>query len=96
MVIPSRPALPALGVVAEVSYPGARIRPADDAFILLNREFEAAEGTFLLGLRGAGLVWDRVTFSRMEQAMRTACKSTRAMTSCRAGWRRGSITFHIS
>ncbi|MEU4687921.1 hypothetical protein [Actinoplanes sp. NPDC023714] len=31
----------------------------DDAVTVSRQEFEAAEGGFLPGLRGAGLVWDR-------------------------------------
>jgi hypothetical protein len=46
----------------------------DDALTVLRREFESAEAGFLLGLRGEGLVWDRASFSRLEQAMRTACE----------------------
>lgn len=45
----------------------------DDALTVLRREFGAAEGSFLLRLRG-DLVWDRAAFSRLERAMRTACR----------------------
>jgi hypothetical protein len=41
---------------------------------LLRREFEADQGTFLLGLRGEGLEWDKAAFSRFEKAMRWACE----------------------
>jgi len=41
---------------------------------LLHREFEADQGTFLLSLRGEGLVWDKAAFSRFEKAMRWACE----------------------
>jgi hypothetical protein len=41
---------------------------------LLRREFEAAPGTFTLGLRGGGLEWDKAAFSRFEKAMRWACE----------------------
>jgi hypothetical protein len=44
---------------------------------LLRREFEANQGTFLLGLRGEGLEWDRAAFSRFEKAMRWACQHFR-------------------
>ncbi|MFB6393566.1 hypothetical protein [Polymorphospora lycopeni] len=44
----------------------------DDTLIVLRREFEAAEGSFLARLR-SDLVWDRVAFSRLERAMRVAC-----------------------
>jgi hypothetical protein len=46
----------------------------DDVWTLLRQEFEAAEGSFLLGLRGEGLEWDRAAFSRLEQAMRSVCE----------------------
>ncbi|MEU4561107.1 hypothetical protein AB0F72_22220 [Actinoplanes sp. NPDC023936] len=46
----------------------------DDALTVLRREFEATEGSFLLCLRGADLVWDRAAFSQLEQTMRTVCK----------------------
>ncbi|MFD0523100.1 hypothetical protein [Paractinoplanes durhamensis] len=46
----------------------------DDALTVLRREFEASEGSFLLGLRGSGLVWERAAFSRLERAMRVVCK----------------------
>lgn len=42
---------------------------------MLRREFEAGDGSFLIGLR-AGLEWDRAAFSRLEQAMRRACEQT--------------------
>jgi hypothetical protein len=41
---------------------------------LLRREFGADQGTFLLGLRGEGLEWDKGAFSRFEKAMRWACE----------------------
>jgi hypothetical protein len=41
---------------------------------LLRREFEADQATFLLGLRGEGLEWDKAAFSRFEKAMRRACE----------------------
>jgi hypothetical protein len=40
---------------------------------MLQREFEAADGSFLLCLR-SDLVWDRAAFTRLEQAMRAACE----------------------
>ena len=42
--------------------------------VVLRKEFEAGEGSFLLGLRGARLEWDRQAFSRLERAMRAACE----------------------
>ncbi|MEV4754986.1 hypothetical protein AB0J86_07720 [Micromonospora sp. NPDC049559] len=44
----------------------------DDALAVLRREFDAEEGSFLLGLRGR-LEWDRDAFRRLERAMRAAC-----------------------
>jgi hypothetical protein len=41
---------------------------------VLRREFEADQDTFLLGLRGDRLEWDRAAFSRFEKAMRWACE----------------------
>jgi hypothetical protein len=41
---------------------------------LLRREFEADQGTFLLGLRSEGLEWDEAAFSRLEKAIRWACE----------------------
>jgi hypothetical protein len=41
---------------------------------LLRREFEADPGTFLFGLRGDRIEWDRAAFSRFEKAMRWACE----------------------
>ncbi|MBL7501012.1 hypothetical protein I6A84_26235 [Frankia sp. CNm7] len=46
----------------------------DDALALLRREFDAEEGTFLFQLRGDGIQWDRVAFTRLERAMRTVCE----------------------
>ncbi|RFU41800.1 hypothetical protein DZF91_09980 [Actinomadura logoneensis] len=43
-----------------------------DDLVLLRREFDAEEGTFLGGLR-PDLVWDKAAFSRLEQAMRRVC-----------------------
>jgi hypothetical protein len=47
---------------------------AVDDVLVLHQEFEAAEGSFLIGLRGAGLEWDRTAFARLERAMRAACE----------------------
>jgi hypothetical protein len=44
----------------------------DDALAVLRREYELADGSFLLLLR-SGLVWDRVAFTRLERAMREVC-----------------------
>lgn len=46
----------------------------DDAATVLRQEFGADEGSFLLGLRGADLTWDRSAFSRLERAMRAVCE----------------------
>jgi hypothetical protein len=46
----------------------------DDAVAVLRQEFGAAEGSFLLGLRGTELEWDRAAFSRLDRAMRTICE----------------------
>jgi hypothetical protein len=46
----------------------------DEILDLLRREFSADQGTFLLGLRGEGLEWDKAAFSRLEKAMRSACE----------------------
>ncbi|MGI5216868.1 hypothetical protein [Nocardia sp. CA-290969] len=46
----------------------------EDFLAVLREEFEAAEGSFMLGLRGEGLVWDRAGFTRLERAMRRACE----------------------
>jgi hypothetical protein len=43
----------------------------------LRREFAAAEGTFLLNLRGDRIEWDRPAFSRLEKTMRWACQRFR-------------------
>ncbi|MDP9791649.1 hypothetical protein J2S43_000161 [Catenuloplanes nepalensis] len=43
-----------------------------DALVVLRREFESAEGSFMLQLR-CDLVWDRAAFSRLERSMRVAC-----------------------
>lgn len=45
-----------------------------DHLDVLRREFEAGQGTFLLGLRGEDREWDKAAFSRFEQAMRWACE----------------------
>ncbi|GAA2600504.1 hypothetical protein GCM10010435_94850 [Winogradskya consettensis] len=54
--------------------PACQDADVDDALTLLRREFEGTEGSFLLCLRGEGLVWDRAAFSRLGQAMRSACE----------------------
>lgn len=41
---------------------------------LLRREFEADEGTFLLGLRGESPEWNKAAFSCLERAMRWTCE----------------------
>ncbi|MFJ8917318.1 hypothetical protein [Amycolatopsis sp. NPDC102389] len=46
----------------------------DDAVTVLRQEFEATKGSFLLGLRGARLEWDRVAYRRLERAMRVVCE----------------------
>lgn len=56
-----------------MSYPGVMIFGMDDVLTLLREEFEAADGSFLLRLRG-DLEWDRTAFSRLEQAMRRVCE----------------------
>ncbi|GAB7044468.1 MULTISPECIES: hypothetical protein [Catenuloplanes] len=45
----------------------------DDASVVLKREFESVEESFMLGLR-CDLVWDREAFSRLERSMRVACE----------------------
>ena len=40
---------------------------------VLQREFDAEEGSFLIQLR-PGLVWDRAAFSRLVLAMEACCK----------------------
>jgi len=49
-------------------------RHVDENLDLLRREFSADQGTFLLGLRGEGMEWDKTAFSRFERAMRSACE----------------------
>ena len=46
----------------------------DEHLDVLRREFEAGQGTFLMGLRGESREWDKPAFSRFEQAMRWACE----------------------
>jgi hypothetical protein len=41
---------------------------------VLRQEFEAAEGSFLLCLRGDRLVGERAAFTGLEQAMRIICE----------------------
>lgn len=44
----------------------------DDALVVLRREWDAEDGSFLLRLR-CDLVWDRAAFSRLERTMRAVC-----------------------
>jgi hypothetical protein len=57
----------------EIVVPGCQDADVDGSVTVLRREFEAAEGSFLLCLRGDDLGWDRTAFSRLEQAMRVVC-----------------------
>ena len=51
----------------------------DDALIVLQQEFQAADGSFLLQLRS--YEWDRAAFTRLEVAMRdVAAKYAEATT----------------
>jgi hypothetical protein len=52
--------------------PAAVILGGVDDIALLQREFGADDGSFLLQLR-LDLHWDREAFSRLEQAMRRVC-----------------------
>jgi hypothetical protein len=54
-------------------YRAGRIWAVDDVEVVLRHEFNAGEGSFLLGLRGVGLEWDRAAFTRLERAMRAVC-----------------------
>ncbi|MEU5999337.1 hypothetical protein ABZ837_16100 [Streptomyces sp. NPDC047197] len=59
-----RPAWPTL-----IGHP---IDHVEKALAILEQEFAAEEGSFLIRLRG-DLTWDRVAFTRLERAMRIAC-----------------------
>jgi hypothetical protein len=47
---------------------------ADEWYSILQREFNAKEGSFLLQLR-CDLVWDRTAFTRLTGAMLDCCKA---------------------
>jgi hypothetical protein len=47
---------------------------ADEWYSILQREFNANEGSFLLQLR-CDLVWDRTAFTRLTGAMLDCCKA---------------------
>jgi hypothetical protein len=44
-----------------------------DALAVFRSEFDADEGSFLLGLRAGGR-WDRAAFTRLERSMRVICE----------------------
>ncbi|MFC9613025.1 hypothetical protein [Streptomyces sp. NPDC056938] len=49
----------------------------DEITGVLRREFGAAEGSFLLRLRGE-LEWDRAAFTCLERAMRAVCERSQS------------------
>ncbi|MEV5977976.1 hypothetical protein [Streptomyces sp. NPDC052114] len=57
------------GWPAQVGHP---VDHMEKSLAVLEHEFAAGEGSFLIGLRG-DLTWDRAAFTRLEKAMRAVC-----------------------